>query len=803
MDQQIAQERFRALLESLPDAVVTVNRDGRITMVNSQTEKLFGYTRVQLVGQKVEVLLPERFQGHHVAHRTGYFHEPGVRSMGAGLDLFGRRQDGSEFPVEISLSPIETEEGVLVISAIRDISARKRAEQEFRVLLECAPDAIVIVNRSGAITLVNSQTEKLFGYTRQELLGQKVELLLPGRFKDRRVGRRTNDIRAIIMDLDLKRSQDPQAGRRTGYFGGSDVRPIGAGLELFGRRQDGSEFPVEIRLSPIETEEGVFVFSSIRDITEQERLHRKKEELEQQYGRVQEANRLKSEFLANMSHELRTPLNAIIGFTELMHDGKTGPISDRQEEYLGDVLTSSRHLLHLINDVLDLSKIESGKMEFHPETTDLGKLVGEVTDILRTLCAGKRMRLETEIDPAVTVVVTDPAKLKQVLYNFVSNALKFTPDEGRVAIRILPEGADSFRLEVEDTGIGIRPEDLGRLFVEFQQLDSGGAKKYPGTGLGLALTKRIIEAQGGKVGVRSTWGEGSVFFAVLPRVAPEPLHPVVPRPEAPQVLVVEDDSKDRRWLVRTLSEAGYSVEAVATGAEGIARCRERAFDAVILDLLLPDISGWEVLRAMHAEGPNRSTPVVVVTVMAEKDIGAGFSIWDILTKPVHPEDLLATLHRAKVFPDKTRAVLIVDDDLHDLKLAGAILEEAGYQPICAPDGESGLRVAAEENLAAAVVDLTMPGIDGFEFVRRFRMTAAGRRTPVIVWTNQDVSASDRALLHASVQAIVQKGSGGATDLLEELRAQLSRPGAAEDLAAIAKATEAPPRAESKEPVRKQ
>ncbi len=254
----------------------------------------------------------------------------------------------------------------------------------------------------------------------------------------------------------------------------------------------------------------------------EQQLHRKNEELVEQNRTVQEANRLKGEFLANMSHELRTPLNAIIGFAELMHDGRIGPVSPEHKEYLGDILTSSRHLLQLINDVLDLSKVESGKMEFHPEPLDLAQLVTEVCDALRTLAAQKRIAVQAEIDPSVDGVTGDPGKLKQTLYNYLSNALKFTPDEGRVTVRVAAEGAETFRLEVEDTGVGIKPEDVSRLFVEFQQLDASTAKKHQGTGLGLALTKRLVEAQGGQVGVRSTPGKGSVFFAVLPRggVAP-------------------------------------------------------------------------------------------------------------------------------------------------------------------------------------------------------------------------------------------------------------------------------------------
>ncbi|MBL9027751.1 MAG: GAF domain-containing protein [Myxococcales bacterium] len=253
---------------------------------------------------------------------------------------------------------------------------------------------------------------------------------------------------------------------------------------------------------------------------------REKEELvhevREQSERIAQANRLKSEFLANMSHELRTPLNGIIGFSELMSHGKAGPVSEVQREYLEDVLSSARHLHELINDVLDLAKVEAGKFEFHSEQVDLGALLHEARDILRTLADTKRISVEVRVDPTLTDVIIDASRFKQVLFNYLSNALKFTPERGRVALEVRAEGDECFRLVVEDNGIGIDEADLSRLFIEFQQLDASRAKKYPGTGLGLALTKRIVEAQGGHVGARSQRGKGSSFFAVLPRrpVAP-------------------------------------------------------------------------------------------------------------------------------------------------------------------------------------------------------------------------------------------------------------------------------------------
>ena len=360
-------------------------------------------------------------------------------------------------------------------------------------LIEHAPDATVIVDAEGRIQLVNAQTEHLFGYYREELIGKPVELLIPARYHSRHVGERRS------------------------YYTDPRVRPMGVGLELYGLRKNGSEFPVEISLSPVVTRDGTFVASAIRDVTERKAFERQLQELN---AELETANRAKDDFLASMSHELRTPLNAIIGFTGTLLMKLPGPLNDEQERQLGIVQSSARHLLSLINDILDLAKIESGKMELHFETVPVKEVVKDVAASLAALASEKGLEFTSSVSEDGESAVTDRRALRQILLNLTNNAIKYTENGSvRVDVRgITWNDRPAIVVRVIDTGVGIRPEDRQRLFEAFEQLEPLHTRRSEGTGLGLYLCRNLATRLGGALKMTSEYGSGSTFTLFLPKV---------------------------------------------------------------------------------------------------------------------------------------------------------------------------------------------------------------------------------------------------------------------------------------------
>jgi len=502
------------------------------------------------------------------------------------------------------------------LESIETEKTHQRVAGELDQFFSLSLELMLIFDLHGSIQRINPAWEKTLGLPASIMLGRTwVHFVRPE---------------------DRPRAEDALRRLRSGQ----EVRE----LELRFLSRDGDCRWLEGGATPC-LEWGI-AFAAMRDITHrkqlEEQLRRQNLILEERNRKIEAASRLKSEFLANMSHELRSPMNGIIGFSELLFDGKLGAVPERAREFIGRIHASASHLLQLINGILDLSKIEAGRLEFHPERVALAPIIHEVIGILSPVALNKQIQVETEIDPDVQEATIDASRFRQVLYNYFSNALKFTAEHGRVVVRLRSAGAGHFRLEVVDTGIGIARKDLERLFVEFQQLDGTSAKRYAGTGLGLALTKRIVEAQGGEVWAESEPGMGSTFYATLPR---EP--GVFPGANAgKRILVVDDFDIDRQMLTRILEQKGYVVETAANAAEACDKCKRRKFDAITVAVALPHCPDWEALEQVRRLEQHRDTPVIVISTADPKDLQLPIAVQGFLEKPVQADQLAAVLTRA-------------------------------------------------------------------------------------------------------------------------------------------------------------
>ncbi len=595
---------FRLAVEAAPNAMLMIDRERRIVLVNQRTEDLFGYGREELLGRPVELLVPDRFREAHPAQVEGFFAQPRARAMGAGRELFGRRKDGSEVPIEIGLNPIEAPEGLLVLAAIIDITERHRAQTQFRLVVEAAPNAMLMIDRERRITLVNQRTEDLFGYPREALLGQPVELLVPDRFRG------------------------AHPAQVEGFFAQPRARAMGAGRELFGRRKDGSEVPIEIGLNPIETAQGLFVLASIIDITERKRaeaaherlaaivessedaiisrtpdglisswnrgaeqlfgytaeeaigrpidmlvperfaeeeqrlmeqlrrseridhfetLRRRRDgsevpvsmrlspirnaagevvgestilrditELKHKEAELRRSNAELEQFAYVASHDLQEPLRMVANYTELLAQRYRGQLDEKADKYIHYAVDGARRMQRLVADLLAYSRVGSQGQPLVP--VDAQEALQGVLDSLRALIQDTRAEITHDPLPGV---MADDTQLRQLLQNLISNAIKFrgeAPPRIRITVKPRPQ-QNLWEFAVADNGIGLEMQYAQRIFQMFQRLHELG--RYEGSGIGLAIAKRIVERHGGTIWVESRLGAGTTMFFTLPMLAKE------------------------------------------------------------------------------------------------------------------------------------------------------------------------------------------------------------------------------------------------------------------------------------------
>jgi len=489
--------------------------------------------------------------------------------------------------------------------------------------------------------------------------------------------------------------------------------------------------------------------------------------LERQSAALEIASRHKSEFLASMSHELRTPLNAIIGFSEVLLERMFGELNERQDEYLRDIWSSGKHLLELLNDILDLSKIEAGQMVLNRSEFIVRKSLDYCLSLVRERALKQGILLSLEVDPGVGLLDADRLRFRQVVLNLLSNAVKFTPDGGRVDVRASIRGQDLV-VTVADTGVGVAAEDHQRIFDSFQQ-GTRPAGQAEGTGLGLTLSKRIVELHGGRIWVESEAGAGSTFAFALPAGSEGPAP--TPAPLAgmdsglttnpatgpgPTVVVVEDDRRSFDLLRAYLEAAGVRVVGARDGEEGLDTVRRLSPAGVILDILLPGIDGWEVLARLKADPRTAPIPVIVVSMLDERGRGFALGAAEYLVKPVGKEQLLAAVYRAAAMPEREHTVVAIDDDPLAIELVRASLEPEGWTVLGAPTGQEGLALIRERQPSVVLLDLLMPGMDGFEVVEALRAEPGTKSVPVVILTSKSMTPQDKERLRGRITYVARK-----------------------------------------------
>jgi signal transduction histidine kinase/CheY-like chemotaxis protein/CHASE3 domain sensor protein len=518
-----------------------------------------------------------------------------------------------------------------------------------------------------------------------------------------------------------------------------------------------------------------------------DQLRMRSDEVVRKNAQLEQASRMKSEFLANMSHELRTPLNAIIGFSELLKNGLVGELAEDQKEYIHDIFTSGQHLLSLINDILDLSKVEAGSMTLDLEPVDLSALFANAFSIVKEKAHEHQIRLELASESELPAIQADARKVKQIIYNLLSNAVKFTPERGQVVLhaarvprsevgkltgrwpgRSFPladtEYGQFIEIRISDTGIGISPEGLERLFVPFSQVDGSLSRKFEGTGLGLALVKRLVELQGGTLAVESAPNQGACFTVWLP-LRPAQASVIktgsllsVPPPGKRWALVIEDDDRAAELIRVQLEAEGLSVLRAPSGEAALDMALQQPLALITLDILLPDIDGWELLSRIKRMPELESVPVVIISIVAETNKGLSLGASAVFEKPVSRDELHNAIGKLGLYGSngKQVSVLVVDDDPKAVEIIAAHLPEPDFTVLRAYGGHEGIQAAHQHLPELIVLDLMMPEVNGFDVVESLKTNSNTRHIPILVLTAKNISASDRSALNRHVMNIVEK-----------------------------------------------
>ena len=739
------------------DMFCIAGTDGFFKSLNPSFEKTLGFTNTELMARPyLEFIHPD--------DRNATAAENGRLKDGKITFAFENRylsKDGSY--KWLLWNAVSVTKHKLIYAVARDITVRKQAEETLReseeylrLLVNGVRDyAIFRLDSAGQVASWNQGAERIQGYTADEIIGRHFSCFYP-----------QEDIQAGRPELVLEKAASEGHCEEEGWS----------------VRKDGSRFWADKVITALRDESGQLRgFSKVsRDVSERKRTHQQIEqqnrELELRNREVERATEMKSKFLASMSHELRTPLNAIVGFSDLLADEAPGALNAKQKRFVDHIKQGSAHLLQLINDILDLSKIEAGQLELHTEEFFVKDALPEVLSTIEPLALTKNIRISQKVDNK-SKVKADRVRFKQILYNLLSNAVKFTPKGGNICIESVCDW-DFVHTSVTDSGIGISPDDQAVIFDEFRQVEGAG-DTHQGTGLGLAITKRLVEQQGGQVSVQSEVGKGSRFtFTLLAADSKSEVHPVAkmartslittPTRLLPLVLIVDDEAPARELLASYL-EPEYRVAMAASGAEALTKAQQLRPDAITLDVLMPGSNGFETLVALRKNIETANIPVIILSIVDQKQVGFALGAADYLIKPVRKPALLETIRKHAPSPgDDDSAILLVDDDPRTLEWLQETLRSVGYETQGVHSGMRALEVLANKVVGAILLDLLMPGMDGFQVIRHVRSEPALRELPIVVMTAKNLSADEVALLSRDTQGFLQKNGSWKQQLLTEV-----------------------------------
>ncbi|ANY69457.1 hypothetical protein BBD42_25455 [Paenibacillus sp. BIHB 4019] len=684
-------------------------------------------------------------------------------------EVKNRAKDGSIYWVNMTILPFTDDDGIVYkyMAIGSDITTRKHNELKLMQNMESLRDIenaldessiVAITDNKGVITYVNEKFCVISKYEREELIGKTHRVINSG-FHPKAFFK--------VMWETIKQ----------GHVWKGEVK---------NRAKDGSEYWMNTTIVPFLGEDGIpHQFISIRtDITDRVKaetaLAERTEQLAKAHDEAIEASLIKSQFLANMSHELRTPLNAIIGYSEMLQEEAEELGESVFVEDLSKISKAGNHLLALINDILDISKIEAGKMELHPETCSLPSLMQDVLTTIRPLALGKgnKLQMNCEENGDITADIT---KLRQILFNLLSNANKFT-DSGFITFEVRKETRnqrEGYSFSVQDTGIGMTPDQLKKLFQPFTQADASTTRKYGGTGLGLAISQRFSQIMGGDIQVESSFGVGTTFICWLPNTMEDsPVHLSYPTAELPvhtvdehgqtSILLIDDEVFNRELMERYLAKTGWTLAFADNGSEGLRLAKKLRPKVICLDILMPNMDGWSVLNALKNDAELADIPVVIWSMTSDRQQGYTLGVSEYLTKPVERERMIRVMDKY-IKQSDDHQILVIEDDATTSELMTKLLQREGYVVAQARNGRLALEHMASVMPSLILLDLMMPEMDGFQFISELRKHGEWNEIPVVVVTAKSITQEERQKLNSYAKNIIQKEKLEYHSLLSEIR----------------------------------